>query len=189
MGETCGVSSPRVPVAIRNNVVSTIAAASDVVTHTTGVFISSLRRGDDRCFEKKLFWKKLDQTGSGIAMLTLIDITVRATIRHSESEPIAREAATALVNRDEATGAAWPSKPAARDDRIMAGKSLKVAGESPAEPASRRNRRQYLGGGDLKMAKQRQRRRLCPLFSVSQASAAMLAESVTPRPGRQSMAT
>jgi hypothetical protein len=82
---------------------------------------------------------------------------VRATIRHSESEPIASEAATALVNRDEATGAAWSSKPAARGDRIMAGKSLKIADESPAQPVPRRNRRQYLGGGDLKVAKQRQR--------------------------------
>jgi hypothetical protein len=117
---------------------------------------ASLRRGDDRCFAKKLFWKKLGQTGSGIAMLTLIDITVRVTIRHSESEPIASEAATALVNRDEATAAAWPSKPAARGDRIMAGKSSKIADESPAEPVSRRNRRQYLGGGHPKMAKQRQ---------------------------------
>jgi hypothetical protein len=82
----------------------------------------------------------------------LIDSTVSATIRHSESAPIASEAATALVNRDEATGAAWLSKPAARDDRIMAG-NPQIAGESPAEPAFRRNRRQYLGGGDLKVAK------------------------------------
>src|ERR1700733_6742747 len=65
----------------------------------------------------------LSYSGSGIAMLTLIDSTGSATIRHSESEPIASEAATALVNRDEATGAAWSSKPAARGDRIMAGKS------------------------------------------------------------------
>jgi hypothetical protein len=63
--------------------------------------------------------------GSGIAMLTLIDSTVSATIRHSESEPIASEAATAPVNRNEATDAAWQSKPAARGDRIMAGKSSK----------------------------------------------------------------
>jgi hypothetical protein len=61
--------------------------------------------------------------GTGIARLTLIDSMVSATIRHSESEPIASEAATALVNRDEATGGAWPSKPAARGDRVMAGKS------------------------------------------------------------------
>src|SRR5882757_7634761 len=122
-------------------------------------------------------------------MLTLIDSTVSATIRHSESAPIASEAATALVNRDEATGAAWPSKPAARSDRVMAGKSLRIAGESPAKRDCRRNRRQYLGGGDLKVAKQRQRRRLCPLFPRPQALAAILAESVTSRSGRQSMAT
>jgi hypothetical protein len=67
----------------------------------------------------------LGYAGSGSAMLTLIDSTVSATIRQSESEPIASEAATALVNRDEATDAAWPSKPAARGDRIMAGKSSK----------------------------------------------------------------
>ena len=66
-------------------------------------------------------------------MLTLIDSTVSATIRHSESEPIASEAATALINRDEATGAAGPSNPAARGDRDMA-EILNFAGESPAEP-------------------------------------------------------
>src|SRR3979490_2281571 len=101
--------------------------------------------------------------GSGIAMVTLIDSTVSATIRHSESEPIASEAATALVNRDEATGAAWPSKPAARGDRIMAGKSLNRR-RITCGALFRRNRRQYLGGTDLKVAKQRQRPRLCPLF-------------------------
>ena len=61
-----------------------------------------------------------DTGQSGIAMLTLIDSTVSMTIRHSESEPIASEAATALINRDEATGAAGPSNPAARGDRDMA---------------------------------------------------------------------
>jgi hypothetical protein len=69
--------------------------------------------------------------GIGIAMLTLIDSTVRATIRHSDSEPIASEAATASVSRDEATGAEWLLKPAAPCDRIMAG-ILQGAGESPA---------------------------------------------------------
>jgi hypothetical protein len=87
-----------------------------------------------------------------MAMLTLIDSTVSATIRHSDSEPIASEAATALVNRDEATGAAWLSKPAARSDRIMAGIPC-IVGESPAEPIFCRDRRQYLGGLDLKVAK------------------------------------
>ena len=37
--------------------------------------------------------------GIGIAMLTLIDSTVRVTIRQSDSEPIASEAATASVSR------------------------------------------------------------------------------------------
>ncbi len=71
--------------------------------------------------------------GIGIAMLTLIDSTVRATIRHNDSEPIASEAATASISRDEATGAERPLKPAAPGDRIMAG-ILQGAGESPATP-------------------------------------------------------
>ena len=69
--------------------------------------------------------------GIGIAMLTLIESTVRATIRHSDSEPIASEAATASISRDEATGAERPLKPTAPGDRIMAG-ILQGAGESPA---------------------------------------------------------
>ena len=52
-------------------------------------------------------------------MLTLIESTVRATIRHSDSEPIASAAATASVNRDEAAGVLRPLKPAAPGDRIM----------------------------------------------------------------------
>jgi hypothetical protein len=138
-----GASSPRVPVAIRNNAVSMIAAASDAVTHTTGVFICKSPPRRRPLFWKKLFWKKPDQTGSGIAMLTLIDITVRVTITHSESAPIASEAATALVNRDEATGAAWLSKPAARSDRVMAGKSLK--------PRTNHPRKRFIAGiaGDI----------------------------------------
>jgi hypothetical protein len=52
-------------------------------------------------------------------MVTLIDSTVSATITHSDSAPIASEAAMALVSRDEATGAGRP-KPALPDDRIMA---------------------------------------------------------------------
>src|SRR6202142_1195415 len=62
----------------------------------------------------------LNYAGIGIAMLTLIENTVRVTIRHSDSEPIASVAATASISRDEATGAAWPLKPPAPDDRIMA---------------------------------------------------------------------
>jgi hypothetical protein len=61
-----------------------------------------------------------DYAGIGIAMLTLIDSTARATITHSDSEPIASEAATASISLDEATGAERPLKPKAPGDRIMA---------------------------------------------------------------------
>ena len=64
-------------------------------------------------------------------MVTLIDSTVRVTIRHSDSAPIASEVATAWVNRDEATGAERLAKPTAPDDRIMV-EFLQDAGESPA---------------------------------------------------------
>ncbi len=57
--------------------------------------------------------------GRGIAMETLIESIVRVTIRHSDNAPIASEAATASVNRDEATGALRPLKPAVPGDRIM----------------------------------------------------------------------
>ena len=52
-------------------------------------------------------------------MLTLIESTVSVTARHSDSEPIASEAAMALVSREEATGARRLSKPAVPGDRIM----------------------------------------------------------------------
>jgi hypothetical protein len=68
--------------------------------------------------------------GIGIAMLTLIESTVRVTIRHNDSAPSASEAATASASRDEATGADELLKPAAPDDRIMA-EILQCAGESP----------------------------------------------------------
>ena len=66
-------------------------------------------------------------------METLIESMVRVTIRHSDSEPIASEAATVRVSRDEATGPGRALKPAGPDDRIMAG-ILTMAGESPATP-------------------------------------------------------
>jgi hypothetical protein len=61
-----------------------------------------------------------DYAGIGIAMLTLIESTVRATITHSDSEPKASVAATASFSLDEATGAGRPLKPEAPGDRIMA---------------------------------------------------------------------
>jgi hypothetical protein len=94
----------------------------------------------------------LGYAGIGIAMLTLIENTVRVTIRHSDSEPIARAVATASISRDEATGAEWPSKPPAPDDRIMA-EFLRCASESLATPEIRRNRRQFCGKVPPKMAK------------------------------------
>ena len=80
-----------------------------------------------------LFGRISRYAGIGIAMLTLIDSKVRATIRHSDSEPIASVAATASISRDDATGAERPLKPAAPGDRIMAG-ILQGADESPATP-------------------------------------------------------
>jgi len=41
-------------------------------------------------------------------MLTLIENTVSVTIRHSESEPIASDATTASISREEATGTERP---------------------------------------------------------------------------------
>jgi hypothetical protein len=71
--------------------------------------------------------------GIGIAVVNLTESTVRVTIRHSDSEPIASEAATVRINRDEATGIERALKPAAPGDRIMA-EILQVAGESPTTP-------------------------------------------------------
>ena len=68
-------------------------------------------------FSGKWFFR---YAGIGSAMLTLIENTVRVTIRQSDSEPIASEVATASISRDEATGAELPLKPAAPGDRIMA---------------------------------------------------------------------
>jgi len=53
-------------------------------------------------------------------MVTLIESTVSVTIRHSDNVPIASEAATVSVSRDEAAGAQRPSRPAPPCDRIMA---------------------------------------------------------------------
>src|SRR5229473_8355375 len=97
-------------------------------------------------------------------METLIENTVRVTIRHSDSEPIARVAATASVNREQATGAERPLKPQAPCDRIMA-EFLRCAGESPA---TRENLAAITGnigaGSGSKMAKWRRNQRFCPLF-------------------------
>ena len=64
-------------------------------------------------------------------MVTLIESTVSVTTRHSDSAPIASEAAMALVSRDEATGARRLTKPAEPGDPIMV-QILQDADESPA---------------------------------------------------------
>ena len=50
----------------------------------------------------------------------LLDSTVRVTIRHSDSEAIASEAATASISLGDATAAAGLVKPVATVDRVMA---------------------------------------------------------------------
>jgi len=64
-------------------------------------------------------FKNFGYAGIGIAMLTLVESTVRATITQSDSEPIASEAATASISLGEAMGAGRPLKPAAPGHRIM----------------------------------------------------------------------
>ena len=61
----------------------------------------------------------MSHEGIGIASVTLVENTVRVTIRHSDNAPIASEAATAWVNLDDAIGTTRLSKPAAPDDHIM----------------------------------------------------------------------
>src|SRR5258705_11754699 len=85
-------------------------------------------------------------------MVTLIESTVSVTIRHTDSAPIASEAATVWVSRDDATGAERPSKPAPPRDRVMA-EILHCAGESPATSGDcNRHHRQYCGGALSKSA-------------------------------------
>jgi hypothetical protein len=80
-------------------------------------------------------------------MLALIESTARATIKHSDSEPIASAAATASVNADEAVVALWPLKPAAPDGRIMVWIPLKArANHLRHRKESRNARGQHWGG-------------------------------------------
>jgi hypothetical protein len=102
--------------------------------------------------------------GIGIAMETLIENTVRVTIRHSDSEPIASVAATASVNREQATGAERPLKPQAPCDRIMAEIPSRRGRITRDTGKSRSDHRQYCGGSRSKMAKWRRKFRFCPLF-------------------------
>jgi hypothetical protein len=62
----------------------------------------------------------------GIVAASLLDSTVMVTIRQSDSDAIASEAATASLNRDDATATVGLEKPAAPDDRVMS-KSSKTS--------------------------------------------------------------
>ncbi len=65
-------------------------------------------------------------------MLALIESAAITTARQSENAPKASDAATASINRDEATLALWPLKPCAPVNRVMAEIPGKQgAGESP----------------------------------------------------------
>jgi hypothetical protein len=55
----------------------------------------------------------------GKAAPSLFDSTVRVTIRQSDTEAIASEAATASNSRLDANAAAGLAKPAGREDRVM----------------------------------------------------------------------
>jgi hypothetical protein len=57
--------------------------------------------------------------GMGMPAPSLLDSTVRVTIRQSDSEAIASEAATAPLSRVDATATAGPVKPAGPIDRVM----------------------------------------------------------------------
>jgi hypothetical protein len=62
----------------------------------------------------------MNYAGMGIPEPSLLDSTAKVTIRQSDSEAIASEAATASLNRGDATAVAGPVKPAAIVGRIMA---------------------------------------------------------------------
>ena len=55
-----------------------------------------------------------------MAMLAFIDSAATTTARQSENAPKASDAATASINRGEATLALWLLKPCALEERIMA---------------------------------------------------------------------
>lgn len=62
------------------------------------------------------------QPAIGMAVATLIDSAVRATIRHNDSEAAASEATTAFVNLEDATRTDRSPKPE-MDDRVIGRKS------------------------------------------------------------------
>ena len=63
--------------------------------------------------------EQVRQAGIGIPPPSLLESTVRVTIRQSDSEAIASEAATACLSLLDATAIAGPEKPAGPEDRVM----------------------------------------------------------------------
>jgi hypothetical protein len=183
--------SPRVPVTIKNDADSRIATVSAAVTSTRGDFIVTRSRWiSSRLVAQKFRMVRrnnLSYAGIGIAMLTLIENTVRLTIRHSDSEPIASAVATASISRDEATGIERLSKPAAPDDRFMA-EFLRCAGESPATRNISQGSLATLRRSGLENGKMRARSAVMTAILAVQALAAIPAGSSTVS-GCQSMVT
>ena len=73
----------------------------------------------------------------GSAAPSLLDSTVRVTIRQSDSEAIASEAATASNSRFDATAIAGLVKPVGPKDRVMVQQILNdngAANQSPRGP-------------------------------------------------------
>ena len=63
--------------------------------------------------------KKMNYAGMGMPEPSLLDSTVRVTIKQSDSEAIASEAATASNSWVDATATAGLVKPAGPEDRVM----------------------------------------------------------------------
>ena len=61
----------------------------------------------------------MDQAGMGIPAPSLPDSTVKVTIKQSESDAMASEAATVPLSRVDAIATAGPVKPAGAKDRLM----------------------------------------------------------------------
>src|ERR1700683_2291101 len=86
-------------------------------------------------------------------METLVASTVSVRMTHNDSEPIASEAATAFLSRDEATGAERPLKPAAPGDRIMVRNPYNARANHPQHQAMSMESPAILGRGGVENGK------------------------------------
>jgi hypothetical protein len=104
-----------------------MAATSVAVTNVVGdLIIIRSRCGSSRKPSKpaqnQIGFKKNElntYAGMGMPAPSLLDSTVRVTIRQSDSEAIASEAATASLSRVDATANAGLVKPTGPEDRVM----------------------------------------------------------------------